>query len=337
MLKGGVIGFGGVGQSLTKNINKQNYRARIVAVCDRNKAKLDIAEKDFGLKTTHNAEELCSWDLDFVMVLSSNSAHKEHVLAAVNNNRAIFCEKPIAIKLADAEEMINAVEKANLVNTVNYSLRYKAMTDQLKIFMQGDDIGDVLSVSYEKSRAYGLNVSGKKHWATDNLEESGGWIVHHCCHQIDLLYYLFGPFQDIYCTTNSTITDKDSEELIFATGHLKNGAMFHIGDSLSQIAYGHLIVSGSKGSFTSQQVDQFSFERIRNEKWDRDVPLSFDSSWIRGKGKHPRSVEHFFDCIEGKAESISTLKSSLESLRVAYAMKESAKTGQVINMDSFRL
>lgn len=330
MLKGGVIGFGAVGQALTRYINQQSSRARIVAACNRGRPKLDLAEREYGLQVTQDVRQLCGWDLDFVLVVSSNCAHKEHVLAAAEKGLPVFCEKPIAITLADAQEMVSAVEQAGVTNTVNYSLRYTAMADHLKSLVDRGDLGEILSVSYEKSRPFGLHAGGARHWAVERPEESGGWIVHHCCHQLDFLYYLFGPFQEVYCTTRTTAPGGASEELVFANGRLRSGAMFHIGDSLAKIAYDHLVVTGSKASFASQLASPFTFDRMREENCAEDNVMSFERGWYLQRNQPRRSVENFFDCIEGKAVPMATLRSSMESLRVARAMKISAASHAVV-------
>lgn len=336
MLHGGVIGFGGVGQALTRYINEKSNRARIVAACNRGQPKLDLAEREYGLKVTHDVRHLCEWGLDFVLVVSSNYAHKEHVLAAAEKGLHIFCEKPISIALEDAHEMVRAVEQAGVTNTVNYSLRYAAMTDYLKGLVNRGDLGEILSVSYEKTRSFGLHAGGARHPAVERAEESGGWIIHHACHQIDFIYYLFGAFQDVYCTTRTTVPGGVSEEMVFANGRLRSGAMFHLCDSLAKIDYDHLVVTGSKASFASQLASPYHFDRMREERCAEDNVMSFERGWMVSRDKPHRSIEHFFDCIEGKATPVATLRSSLESLRVAHAMKASAATNAVVTLGTGR-
>ncbi len=334
MLTGGIIGFGVAGQELTHYLNKgNNPRARIVAACDRSQPRLDLAAAEFGLRVTRDVQELCGWGLDFVMVTSSNSAHREHVLAAAARGLPIFCEKPVAVLLPDALAMVEAVEKAGVVNTVNYSLRYTTQADQIQSLLQRGAFGEILSISYERCRPNGLHASGARHWATERPEESGGWIVHHCCHQLDFLYFLFGPFREVYCTTRTTVPGGNTEELVFATGRLRSGAMFHVGDSLARLPYEHLVITGSRGSFASQLAHPYHFDRFREEHVAQDEVMSFECGWMRMRDRPMRSVEHFFDCLEGRATPVATLRSSIESLRVAHAMLASAASGTVVTLD----
>lgn len=332
MLKGGIIGFGTSGREFTDYINNHCTRARIVAACNRGQANLDAAVKEYGLRGTNSVDELCSWDLDFVMVASTSYAHCAQVEAAAKRKLHVFCEKPIALDLADARRMIDAVEAAGVVNVVNYSRRYARRIDALKKFLANGDLGEVLSFSFEHGRAFGLSGAGARHRAVQEPEESGGWIVHHTCHQLDLLYYLFGEFKEVYCNTRTTVAGKDSEELVFADGRMKNGVMFHLGDSLAKVRYNHMVVTGTKASYAWQEVDRFAFDRVREEHVGADNIFGFDYGWYTSRGTEKRSIEHFLDCIEGKAKPTADLRSSYESLRVALAMKEHRNTGKVIDL-----
>jgi predicted dehydrogenase len=335
MLKGGIIGFGTSGREFTDYINKHCTRARIVAACNRGQANLDAAVKEYGLRGTHSVEEMCSWDLDFVMVVSTSYAHCAQVVEAAKHGLHVFCEKPIALNLDDARKMIEAVEKAGVCSVVNYSRRYEERIHALRRFMQQGDLGDILSFTFQHGRAFGLSAGGARHRAIQEPEESGGWIVHHTCHQLDLLYYLFGEFKEIYCTTKTTVQGKDSEEVIFGSGRMKNGVMFHISDSLAKVRYDHMVAVGTKASYAWQNVDHFAFDRVREEKCAADNVFGFDYGWYTSRGDDEPSVEHFLDVIEGKAKPVADLRSSYESLRAAIAMKQFANSGKVVDMESY--
>lgn len=336
MLKGGVIGFGGVGQGLTKYINTKCDRARIVAACNRGKDKLEKAKNEYGLRVTHDVEELCGWDLDFVLVVSTNHAHKEQVLAAARQGLHIFCEKPIANNVADGLEMVAAVKKAGVQTVVNYSLRYCELVDTLLRFRNEGWLGEALSISFEKSRAYGFHATGARHRAIEEPEESGGWIIHHMCHQLDLLYYLFGEYSEVYCNSRTTLPEKNSEELIFAGGVMKNGVMFHLCDTIARIPYENIVIHGTKASFALQSDGNYNMIRLHEEKIPAANYMNFSDGWITSREKPHRSFEHFIDCIEGKAEPAATLESSIESLLVAQIMKDHMNTGKALRVDDFR-
>ncbi len=187
-LKGGVLGFGNIGQNLTTYINqKRSDAAQIVAACDVAQPQLDLAKETYGLVATPYAAELIAMDLDFVLVVSSNHAHADQVVMAAEAGKHIFCEKPISLSLVEADRMIAAVENAGVVNVVNYSMRY--IDGYLKFKQMADEgrLGQILFVWHLMTRGYGLYEAGARHWAITRPELSGGWTVHHACHSIDFL------------------------------------------------------------------------------------------------------------------------------------------------------
>ena len=185
MLKGGVIGFGGVGRNMTNKLHEWGI-AEIVGACNRGADKLEIAKKEYGLKTTHDPRELCSWDLDFVLVTSTSYAHPEHVLAGAEAGLHMLIEKPVALNLEDADKMQDACEAKDLITVVNYTRRFQPQFQRMKEIVDDGELGEVLSVTSYVARGFGLYSSGARHRAVVEADESGGWLVHHACHQIDL-------------------------------------------------------------------------------------------------------------------------------------------------------
>ena len=115
-----MLGFGSTGRQLTTYINQTRPDvAQIVVACDVAQPQLDLAKETYGLVTTPSAAELIAMDLDFVLVASSNHAHAGQVVMAAEAGKHIFCEKPIALSLTEADRMIAAVETAGVVNVVN--------------------------------------------------------------------------------------------------------------------------------------------------------------------------------------------------------------------------
>jgi predicted dehydrogenase len=332
MLKGGIVGFGGVGQHLTTLIRNEFPNAEITAVCNRSKAKLDIARDTFGItQLTHDPEELCSWDLDFVMVLSSNSAHREHVEAAAAAGLPIFCEKPIATNLADADAMVLAAEKAGVPTVVNYSLRFVPSYYRIREICRSGELGDLLSIETLRLRGYGLHASGQEHWAVQRPDESGGWTVHHACHGIDFIYWLAGEFEEVYAQTQTTAPDKGASELVWGMGRLKSGMTAVVGDSVCAAREHGLVVIGTKGQIVMSGSGTDS--RIVLTREPEPGQVQQDYRWpteqvVAGDRKqHHDTISHFFDCITNGVPSRASLRDARHSLAVACAMDHSAQTG----------
>jgi predicted dehydrogenase len=270
ILKGGVVGFGNIGQGLTHYINgyKQDD-ARIVAACNRGKANLDLAREKFGLEVTHDMHELADMDLDFVLVVSTSHVHAEQVVIAAEAGLHVFCEKPIALNLEDAVRMIEAVESAGVVNVVNYSMRYIDAYLKIKELVDSGKLGRLLSICHYKTRAFGLYSAGARHKAVIEPEESGGWTVHHACHGIDFLYWINGPITQVYAAMQTTVPDKDSEEVVLGSVVFENGAIGHIGDSVCCIRDHYTQIIGTEASLVlSGEHEETELRLHRESKGD---------------------------------------------------------------------
>ena len=328
ILRGGVVGFGGIGQSLTRYINDHKQdQARIVAACNRGKPNLDLAREAYGLEVTHDVRELVDMDLDFVVVVSTSYAHAEQVAIAAEAGLHVFCEKPIALTLENAGRMIEAVESAGVVNVVNYSMRYIDAYLKIRDMIDSGKMGKLLSICHYKTRAYGLYGAGARHRAVVEPEESGGWIVHHACHDIDFLYWINGPIAQVYAATQTTVPDKDSEEVVLGNVVFENGAIGQIGDSVCCIRDHYTQIIGTKASLV------MSGEHEETElRFHREGELEPEVIPARDTKLHGGGMDHFLECIREGKQSPNSLRSARHSRAVARAMQESARSRNVVDV-----
>ena len=272
VLHGGIIGFGNVGKSMMEYIKKHKSKtARITAVCSRSQSTLEYAEKKYGVAVTNDLSKFLSMDLDFVLVLSPNNTHADIVVEAARMRKHVFCEKPIALSLKDADRMIAAVEEAGVINVVNYPLRYLTSSVKLKEILQKGMIGEPLSLWSFRSRGYGLYAGGARHSAIINAEASGGWCIHHACHDADLLYWLNGPVKSVY--SNMKTTAPESEEVILSNIEFKNGAMGMIGDSVCCLSEQYAGIIGTEGSVVINYEGEKPKMRYHKEGGHGEIPV----------------------------------------------------------------
>jgi predicted dehydrogenase len=328
LLRGGVVGFGNIGQNLTRYVNQtKEDQARIVAACNRGKANLDLARDQYGLAVTHDMRELVDMDLDFVLVVSTSYAHAEQVTIAAEAGLHVFCEKPIALTLKDAGRMIEAVESAGVVNVVNYSMRYIETYLRIKEMIDTGQLGQLLSISHYKTRAFGLYGAGARHRAVIEPEESGGWTVHHACHDIDFLYWINGPIRRVHAMTQTTVPDKESEEVILGNVVFENGAIGQIGDSVCCIRNHYTQIIGSAASLVmTGEHDETVLCFHREGSREAEILTARDTKRPGG------GVDHFLECIQENKQSPNSLRTAYHSLEVALAMQESARSGQVVEI-----
>jgi len=328
MLNGGVIGFGNIGQQLTRHVGEAwRGRARIVAACNRGPANLAVARDRFSLAVTHDPDELFAMGLDFVLVTSTSAAHAAQVEAAARRGIAVFCEKPIALTLEDADRAIAAAERAGIVTVVNYSLRFIEAYRTIRELARSGELGRILAVHHLRTRGYGLYEAGARHRAIVEPHESGGWTVHHACHDIDLLSWLHGPIARVYARAATTVPGGASEELVLGLADIADGAVGSIGDSVCRIREHMTLVVGSRASLAMSGEAGATVLRLHREGSDRSEPIPARDEKRRGGG-----LDHFLECVIAGRQSSDSLRSARHSLAVALAMRESAHTGRPVDV-----
>jgi predicted dehydrogenase len=332
MLKGGVCGFGWAGQDLTKRIRRfYEGKADIVAVCNRGEERLKLARDEWGIeKVTHDVRELVSWDLDFLAVMSTSYAHKEQVLAGAEAGLPMLIEKPIALTLEDADEMIEAVESRGLVNIVNYSLRQTPLYWQVKQWVDEGRFGKIMTIGCQRWRGRDFWANGMRYKVMTHPEQFGTWIVHHMCHALDLIWWLTGqPFDEIYCVTDTTKPDSTDEEIMWSIGRLADGTTFQCSDAATGMAQNNLTIQGLKQNLWFEGGAKKPRLWIKEE--GKELQLAEEVAVPTeppGGGKTAHLMEVL---LEGKP-SRATLRDARMSLAAAIAAKKSALENRVVKL-----
>jgi predicted dehydrogenase len=328
VLSGCVAGFGNVGRSLTRLLQRRPAdEVRIVGACDPDPAARRAAAEEFGLTATETLDELLSLKPDFLLVASTSSAHAEQIIAAAAAGCHVLCEKPVALTLADADRAIAAAEGAGIVTQVNYSLRYIEAYRRLREWAKAGRFGRILSVSHARTRGFGLHAAGARHPAVTAPERSGGWAVHHACHALDFLYWLNGPFRSIRGLT-ATTAPNGSEEAVQALLTFANGAVGHVSDSVCGLRDHYTLVIGEAGSAVLTGEKEHTRLRFRAEgaAADEIVP-------VQDVKNHGLAFDEFFACIREGRASPHSLREARPSLAAALALQESARSGRVVSLD----
>src|SRR5262249_28219913 len=110
-LKLGVAGLG-VASTLFLPGVEQSPHARIVAAADKRRNALDAFERKYRGRTYDTVEALCADpDIDVIWVATPNQFHCRHTVIAAGNGKHIICTKPMALSVAECEEMCVAAER----------------------------------------------------------------------------------------------------------------------------------------------------------------------------------------------------------------------------------
>lgn len=188
----GLIGCGAMGRDLGMALKEQVAEAEVVAAFDPFAPNLERLCADLGAAPASSLEQLLGRDdVQAVIVASPNHLHCEHTLAAAKAGKHVFCEKPMALSVADCDRMMAACDGAGVKLMVGHSMRLYPLPRKLLEMAAKGELGQPRFgfASYFFSGFKGRE-SGAWHIAR---ERSGGLFFHMAIHHIDLFLAIFGP------------------------------------------------------------------------------------------------------------------------------------------------
>lgn len=124
-------------------------RVELVAGSSQDAGRRDRFQKSSGAKTYADWQEmLAAEQLDIVSIASMTPSHAEQTLGCVAAGvRAVYCEKPVASTLAEAEEMVEACRRSGTLLVINHNRRFSPTYRQLAEFIARGSLGDLITVS----------------------------------------------------------------------------------------------------------------------------------------------------------------------------------------------
>jgi predicted dehydrogenase len=326
-----IIGLGGFSR-----FHAQAYsmvkRVRLVAACDLLQEKhAPWLERCAGFvpKDTHfhtdAAEMLRAEKPDLVSITTKHDAHAPlTLLCAKAGVKGIYCEKPIAMNLGEADAMLRACDRAGTKLAIGHQRRFnEEWLTGLRLFRRGTIGKPILAVSRwpdndPKKYSYALFGGGPLMWLS--------------IHSIDLLRFFLGDVDWVTAQVDLREPAIDVETRAYALLHFQSGAQAIVdsGQGIGpEATIGHSIVFyGDKG--TLHVCDGFGarYKTKRNPKW-RQAPFSHKSGdWSSAAlNACADEVRDLIRCIERGGEPRCSGREGRAALEVTMAIYESERTG----------
>jgi predicted dehydrogenase len=169
-------------------------------------AKLGIP-RAYDAYTTMLHEE----ELDLVSVVSAPNLHHPMAIAALERRVAVLCEKPMAMNLSEAQAMIDAAERRNLVNAVDFEFRYQPARWEFKQLLSEGFIGDLLHFNLTYTMGtFDRNLARPMGWLWQTAT-GGGMLGALGSHLIDSLRWFFGDIKSVAGSLTAHVDRRDGQ------------------------------------------------------------------------------------------------------------------------------
>jgi predicted dehydrogenase len=218
----GLIGCGFIGRfhstSIRTFIKRGLIDAAYVAVCDLDQGRARSFAQAAGVETVFGDpfDLIDSPDIDVVYICVPTSSHRDLVLRAAERGKHIFCEKPLATKLADVEEMVAAVEEAGVKAGVGLVLRHSPVLTVLKSLTEDPTLGRLMAIVFRDDQFFPIQGHYLSDWRKDRAIVGAGTLLEHSIHDIDVLRWFAGDVRSVRGTVRNFAGHAGVEDLAIA-------------------------------------------------------------------------------------------------------------------------
>ena len=174
----GIISTASIGKRSTIPGIQESKHNEVAAVASRSLENAQAFADELGIPKAYGSYEelLNDPDIDAVYIPLPNHLHKEWTIKAAEAGKHILCEKPIALNEAEAVEMIQACEKADVILAEAYMYRHQQRFEDIRMRIKNGEIGDVRKIdgifTFNSSGDHG-NIRFTKEWGGGSIYDVG--------------------------------------------------------------------------------------------------------------------------------------------------------------------
>ena len=212
-----MIGYGGIGrvhamayQNIHFHYGLPADTINIVGVSTTRRETAEKAAREIGCEvwTTDYRELIARNDVHLIDCCVPNHAHEEIVLAAAATGVNVYCEKPLAMNVAEGRRMVQATENAGVKTQMTFNFRFFPAMTRARQLVEDGFLGNVFSFRGRYYRSSYIDYDKPLSWRLSKEIAGGGALFDLGCHVLDLIYYLMGDFGSVQATLDTLIKQR---------------------------------------------------------------------------------------------------------------------------------
>lgn len=331
-LRAGLLGAGMMGRNHAR-VLASLPGVQLVAVADEAGDPYRVAG---DLLITGGVDELIDAGVDYVVVAAPTAVHTEAGLKLAAAGVHALIEKPLAADTAGATALAEAFTAAGLVGAVGHIERYNPALQQARARIEAGELGEIYQVVTRRQGPFPGRIADV------------GVVKDLATHDIDLTAWVT---QREFVRVSANVghrSGRQHEDLVSVSGLLSGGIVTsHLVNWLSPFKERVTVITGERGSFVADTLTAdltfhanavVNADGSRNQMWDslavfRGVAEGDVTRFAFSKAEPLRTEhENFRNAVLGEPADIVTMAQGLEVVRVAEAIIESARTGEVVEL-----
>jgi 1,5-anhydro-D-fructose reductase (1,5-anhydro-D-mannitol-forming) len=327
----GLIGASTIAKEWVIGAIRAQTGAEVVAVMSSSAARAKDYAKANAIPQAYDnlAALLGDPAIDAVYISTTNELHKEQTLAAAAAGKHVLCEKPLALSLADARDMVEACRKAGVVMGTNHHLRNAASHRAIHAAIKAGRIGLPLSARVFHAVHLPPHLQG---WRITRPDAGGGVILDITVHDVDTLRFILddNPVEVTALAQSGGMAAAGLEDAAMAVFRFGSGLIAQTHDGFTtKFAGTGIEIHGTEGSLIGRDVmtqRPIGSVILRSAKGDEELPLAQENLY-------ERSLRAFHAAMRQEGEPAASGEDGMWSLAAGVAALDSVKTGRVVKID----
>ncbi|MEG0904522.1 MAG: Gfo/Idh/MocA family oxidoreductase [Lachnospiraceae bacterium] len=337
-----LIGCGRIATNHVKAV--LNNALEFVAVCDVIPENMESLlekhdlQKDTSIKRYNDYKQMIAENkIDLVGIATESGNHAEIALYCIDKGIHLIIEKPIAMSIQDADEIVRCAKEKGVKVSACHQNRFNTAVQEMRKAVESGRFGTLshgsIHVRWNRNENYYTQAPWRGKWASD-----GGALMNQCIHGIDLLRWMMGDeIEEVYGATRQQFHDYlEAEDLGMAVVKFKNGAVATIEGTTNvypQNLEETLYLFGKTGTVklggtSTNNIDVWNFADETEEDHEKKG-LEEATSNVYGNG-HTSLYADVIDAIEHDRAPYVDAVAGRNALELVLAIYKSQKTGQPV-------
>ncbi len=343
-MKYALIGCGRISTNHVKAVI--NNKLEFVAACDIVTENIEAVLEKNGLRNDTSIKRYTDYkkmieenELELVGIATESGIHAEVALYCINHGIHVIIEKPMAMNISDADEIIRRSEEKGVKVSACHQNRFNVAVQEMRKALEQGRFGKLshgsIHVRWNRGKAYYEQAPWRGTWAQD-----GGALMNQCIHGIDLLRWMMGnDVEEVYGATRQQFHDYlEAEDVGMAVVKFKNGAIGTIEGTTNvypQNLEETLYLFGEKGTVkiggkSTNNIDVWNFSD-ESDADQRNKGLREQTSNVYGNG-HTSLYADVIDAIEKDRAPYVDAYAGRNALEMILAIYKSQKTGMPVKL-----
>ena len=319
---------------------QEHPELELIAVCDEVPERARVTGEKYGVSAFSSySGMLAETDADAAVLCTPSGLHPRHGIMAAERGLHVICEKPMATRLEEADQLVKTCDAAGVHLFVVKQNRLNPGVQLLKHAIELGRFGRVyiasVRVFWNRPQSYYDMAPWRGTWEFD-----GGAFMNQASHYVDLIQWLMGPVESVSAKTATLARRIETEDTGAAILRFRNGALGIL--ETTMLTYprnleGSITILGERGTVqiggtALNRVVEWEFAEYHDDDREAEaLRVAPDPLSVYGSGHRPY-YENVVRVLRGEAAPGTDGREGRKSLELILGIYESARTGREIHL-----